>query len=173
MIIRLSFILIALLKLIITTLICFILGIEREFHSHPGGITTHILVGVGSCIFTMISVDYNKIIENKGDPMRIAAQIVSGMGFLGSATIYKSKEYVKGINTAASLWIAAANGMAVGSDMIEYGIVCSIITLLILIINKYYKKHIYNNRIKNNKKNDIELEKENIEEQIYIEDEDE
>ena len=148
-------------------------GIEREFHSHPGGVTTHMLVGIGSCLFTMVSVDYSKRNGHTGDPMRVAAQIVSGMGFLGSATIYKSQNYVKGINTAASLWISAANGMAVGSDMIEYAIITTLFTMCLLIGNNSYKKYI--NRKKREKEeqhkkikqsNDIELQ--NNCEDIYI-----
>ena len=77
------------------------------------------------------------------DPARICAQIVSGMGFLGSATIFKSNNYVKGINTAANLWISAAISMAIGADLWELGLVTSIFTIIILIINNRYKKYRY------------------------------
>lgn len=147
------FIIDGLIKLGLIIFLSFIVGIEREFHSHPGGVITYMLVGIGSCLFTMISIDYNKRHEVSGDPMRVAAQIVSGMGFLGSATIYKSKKYVKGINSAASLWISAANGMAVGSGMLEYGIITSIFTMILLVINKFYRKYITDRR---KPSNDIE-----------------
>lgn len=154
----------ALLKLTAIIILSFIIGIEREFHSHPGGVTTYMLVGIGSCVFTMISINYTEKNQTNGDPMRVAAQIVSGMGFLGSATIYKSKNYVKGINSAASLWISAANGMAVGSGMSEYAIITSLLTMILLVINKIYKKRIYEKRRK--------LEQPGIENQLREEDED-
>lgn len=155
------------LKLAIIIFLTFIIGIEREFHSHPGGVITYMLVGIGSCLFTMISINYK---HENSDPMRVAAQIVSGMGFLGSATIYKSKNYVKGINSAASLWISAANGMAVGSDMIEYGIITSILTMILLVFNKFYKKGVYKKR--KQQKNDIENPSYEDNEDMYQDDDD-
>ena len=99
----------------------FIISVEREMHSHPGGICTHTLVGFGSCLFTITSVHLRDKFPSSGaDPARICAQIVSGMGFLGSATIFKSQNYVKGINTAANLWISAAISMAIGLDLWEH-----------------------------------------------------
>lgn len=158
-------------KLLTITFLSFIVGIEREFHSHPGGVTTYILVGIGSCLFTMISIDYTKRHETEGDPMRVAAQIVSGMGFLGSATIYKSKNYVKGINSAASLWISAANGMAVGSGLIEYAFITSFITMILLVLNRYYRKRMYENR---RKREEVDIENQlDDNEDIYQEDDDE
>ena len=138
--------LMSLLKASLSILFSFILGFERELHSHPGGICTHTLVGLGSCLFTMISVNLkNKYPSDNSDPARICAQIVSGMGFLGSATIFKSNNYVKGINTAANLWISAAVSMAIGADLWEFGAVISIFTIFVLLINNIYKKIRYKN----------------------------
>jgi len=141
-------------------LLSFIIGFERELHSHPGGICTHTLVGIGSCLFTMTSVHLrDKYNVNTADPARICAQIVSGMGFLGSATIFKSNNYVKGINTAASLWISAAISMAIGADLWELGLVASLFTTSILLINNRYKKYRYGKSKKNETDNsDIRLE---------------
>ena len=149
---------IALIKLSLTTLFCTIISAERELHSHPGGILSHDLVGLGSCLFTMISVylqdkfPYN----NSGDTARVAAQIVSGLGFLGSATVYKSNNYLKGINTAANLWMSAAIGMSIGADLYELGLVATVFTVLLLMINNRYKKFFY-------KKKDIKKSDETIE----------
>ena len=108
------------IKLSLSLLFSFIIGFERELHTHPGGICTHTLVGLGSCLFTMVSVNLNnKYNMDNSDPARICAQIVSGMGFLGSATIFKSNNYVKGINTAANLWISAAISMAFLSSVLR------------------------------------------------------
>jgi len=140
---HLALLLEAMMKLGMTMGLCFIMALEREWHSHPGGVTTHMLCGIGACLFTMISVQYNEINGTSGDPMRVAAQIVSGIGFLGSATVYKSENYVKGINTAASLWISTGVGMSVGVDMWEFGMITSLFTVLVFILNNRYKKYIY------------------------------
>ncbi len=134
----------AIIKMSLTLLFSFIISIEREMHSHPGGTATHQLVGMASCLFTMISV---KISDNHSietaDPARICAQIISGMGFLGAGTIYKSNNYIKGINTAANLWISAALGMSVGAGLWELGAITSIYVLIILLLNAFYKRMRY------------------------------
>ena len=132
---KIKYIFIALIKLGLSVFLSFIISFERELHSHPGGACTHILVGLGSCLFTMISIHLrDKIHVEQADPARICAQIVSGMGFLGSATIFKSNNYVKGINTAASLWISASVSMAIGADLWELGLITTIFTLLIFCL---------------------------------------
>ena len=156
--ISLKYILSASLKLGLSLLFSLIISIERELHTHPGGICTHTLVGFGSCLFTMISVHLSdKFNVANADPARICAQIVSGMGFLGSATIFKSNNYVKGINTAANLWISAAISMAIGADLWEFGFVTAIFTIIILLINNRYKKYRYG-VVKKNDVTNIELE---------------
>ena len=135
------------IKLTLSMFCSLIISIERELHSHPGGMCTHMLVGFGSCLYTMISINLkdNHNVPS-ADPARICAQIVSGMGFLGSATIFKSNNYVKGINTAANLWISAAISMSIGADLWELGLITSLFTFLILIINNRYKSYIYNKK---------------------------
>ncbi len=131
----------AILKLLLSTAMSFVISFERELHTHPGGVCTHTLVGYGSCLFTMISVNLkNNYPASNSDPARICAQIVSGMGFLGSATIFKSNNYVKGINTAANLWISAAISMAIGADLWELAIITSCFVVPVLFINNIYKK---------------------------------
>ena len=134
----------AFIKLGLSTLMSFIISMEREMHSHPGGICTHTLVGFGSCLFTITSVHLRDKFPSSGaDPARICAQIVSGMGFLGSATIFKSQNYVKGINTAANLWISAAISMAIGLDLWEFASVTALFTTLVLFCNNRLKKIYY------------------------------
>ena len=94
--------------------------------------------------------------EQGADPARICAQIVSGMGFLGSATIFKSDNYVKGINTAANLWISAAVSMAIAVELWEFALVTCLLTSLILVINNRYKTYKYRNSNKCNPKNEEE-----------------
>ena len=131
-------------KLFLSSLFSFIIGFEREYHTHPGGICTHALVGFGSCLFTIVSLHIRDNYDSaNSDPARICAQIVSGMGFLGSATIFKSENYVKGINTAANLWISAAISMAIGADLWEFALTTSFFTTIALVINHVYKKRKY------------------------------
>lgn len=140
MLIDSSFISTAVVKFSMTILLTFIMGIERECHDHPGGVITHILVGLGSCLYSLVSLHVG---GPNVDPSRIAAQIVSGIGFLGSATVFKAERFVKGINTAANLWISAAVGMAVGFDLWEFAAILSLFVCIILIISNFYKKKMY------------------------------
>ena len=158
------------IKLGMAMLFSFLLAIERETHSHPGGVTTHILVSMGSCVFTMLSVEIQNDENGRGDVARVAAQIVSGMGFLGSATVYKSNNYVKGINSAASMWLSAGVGMAAGVEAYEIGLVASIATAIILIINNRYRKRLYKKRKDNTPTIDIESQ---IEDDIFMDNENE
>jgi putative Mg2+ transporter-C (MgtC) family protein len=96
------------------------IGLEREIHEHPAGMRTHLLVSLGSAIFTVLSI-YGFEGVGQGnvaptvDPTRIAAQIVSGIGFLGAGAILKYGTSIRGLTTAASLWTTAAIGMAAGA----------------------------------------------------------
>ena len=138
---HIEYIISSIIKLSLSVVFSFIISIERELHTHPGGICTHTLVGLGSCLFTMISVHMNeRYPSNNADPARICAQIVSGMGFLGSATICKTSNYNKGINTASNLWISAAISMAIGADLWEFAFVTSSFTIGVLFIHNRYKK---------------------------------
>lgn len=141
----------AFFKLLLSSAMSFLIGFERELHTHPGGICTHTLVGYGSCLFTMISVNLRDKYPSSpnADPARICAQIVSGMGFLGSATVFRSNNYVKGINTAANLWISAAISMAIGADLWELAIITCGFVIPVLFINNVYKKYRYSKNKKN------------------------
>ncbi|MFO7322692.1 MAG: MgtC/SapB family protein [Chloroflexota bacterium] len=88
-----------------------LIGMERERRDRPAGLRTHMLVGIGSCVFTILSIEGFVF----GDPGRVAAQIVSGIGFLGAGAILKGDRDVYGLTTAASIWAVAAVGMAVGA----------------------------------------------------------
>lgn len=96
-----------------------IIGLEREMHEHPAGMRTHLLVSLGSAAFTVLSVAAFELPPAPNgsiptDPSRVAAQIVSGIGFLGAGAILKYGTTIKGLTTAASLWATAAIGMAAG-----------------------------------------------------------
>ncbi|HLO35934.1 MAG TPA: MgtC/SapB family protein [Candidatus Deferrimicrobium sp.] len=107
-------------RMVIAAVLGAAIGLEREIHEHPAGMRTHLLVSLGSAIFTVLSV-YGFEGVGRGavapivDPTRIAAQIVSGIGFLGAGAILKYGTSIRGLTTAASLWTAAAIGMAAGA----------------------------------------------------------
>jgi putative Mg2+ transporter-C (MgtC) family protein len=107
------------------------IGAEREIHGHAAGMRTHLLVGVGSALFTILSIYGFLGISGTGpvDPTRIAAQIVSGIGFLGAGAIIKEGFSVRGLTTAASLWATAAIGMAAGAGEIALAVVVTLIVL--------------------------------------------
>lgn len=106
-----------------------VIGFERELHRQPAGFRTHSLVAVGSALFTIISA-YG-FAGPSVDPTRIAAQIVSGIGFIGAGTILQHRGNVRGLTTAASLWSVAAIGMAAGAGMLA---IATIGTFLILVV---------------------------------------
>jgi len=107
------------LRLLLSAVLGAGIGYEREIHDHPAGMRTHLLVSLGSAAFTVISIYgfTNTGIPNEAptDPSRVAAQIVTGIGFLGAGAIIKYGTSVRGLTTAASLWVTAAVGMAVGA----------------------------------------------------------
>jgi len=139
------------IKLLLALGLGAIVGIEREFHRHPGGLCTHILVTMGSTIYTIVSIKIVPEYDDKynGDVGRIAAQIVTGIGFIGAGTIYKSDNYVKGLNTAATIWSSASIGMAIGSDLWELALIASFMILLVLSINNAYRKNVRRRRKRN------------------------
>jgi putative Mg2+ transporter-C (MgtC) family protein len=104
-------------RLIVAALLGLAVGFEREIHGHPAGLRTHMLVAVGSGLFTVMSA-YGFGQGSTAvpiDPTRIAAQIVSGIGFLGAGAILKDGIVIRGLTTAASLWATSAVGMAAGA----------------------------------------------------------
>ena len=103
------------LKLILAAILGGIIGIEREIRDKPAGLRTNILICVGSTLFMSISTKVAEMLG--GDPTRIAAQIISGIGFLGAGAVLHSHGFVLGLTTAATIWVVAGVGMALGSGM--------------------------------------------------------
>lgn len=109
-----------------------VIGLERELHRQPAGFRTHSLVAVGAAIFTIISA-YG-FVGSAVDPTRIAAQIVSGIGFIGAGTILQHRGNIRGLTTAASLWSVAAIGMAAGAGMVTIAVVGTVLILVVLFL---------------------------------------
>ncbi|WP_158811033.1 MgtC/SapB family protein [Beijerinckia sp. L45] len=123
------------LRLVIAAFAGSVVGIERERLQWAAGLRTHMLVCVGSCLVIIVSAyGFADILGNHIvlDPSRIAAQVVSGIGFLGAGTILLRGEVVKGLTTAASLWAVAAIGLAVGSGLYVAALTTTVIVLVIL-----------------------------------------
>jgi putative Mg2+ transporter-C (MgtC) family protein len=109
------------------------IGLEREHHGHPAGTRTHLLVALGSAVFTELSIyGFTSTSSTPVDPTRIAAQIVTGIGFLGAGAILKYGASIRGLTTAASLWCAAAVGMAAGTGAWILAIAGSVIVIFSL-----------------------------------------
>lgn len=113
------------LSLLLAVALGAIVGIEREMTHKPAGLRTHMLVSLGACLFTVVSVGFDV------EPARIAAGIVAGIGFIGAGTIWAEKDKVKGITTAASLWATAAIGLTAGIG--DYPL-AAVVTFLVVII---------------------------------------
>jgi putative Mg2+ transporter-C (MgtC) family protein len=120
-----------LLSLILSVVFGFIVGIEREMAHRPAGLRTHMLVSLGACVFTMMSISFETA------PTQIAGGIVAGIGFIGAGTIWAEKDRVQGITTAASLWATAAIGLTTGiGDYLLAGTVTAIV--FVILVSKYF-----------------------------------
>lgn len=123
--------------LVATFILCSLVGIERQLSQKSAGYRTHVLVGLGSCAFTLVSAyGFSAVLADEVnlDPSRIAAQIVSGIGFLGAGVIFKGHNVVRGLTTAATVWVAAAVGMACGAGMLSLGIALTALHLFTLFV---------------------------------------
>jgi putative Mg2+ transporter-C (MgtC) family protein len=112
-------------------------GLEREMHAQPAGLRTHMIVALGSCLIMLVSIQMGVMIPGRGDPARIAAQVVAGVGFLGAGAIMRSGLSVRGLTTAACLWTVAAIGLAVGCG---YWLAALVTTGLTLIALTFFQK---------------------------------
>lgn len=111
-----------------------IIGLDREYRAKEAGFRTHFLVSLGSALFMVVSqYGFKEIVEANGanyDGARVAAQIVSGIGFLGAGTIIFHKQFIRGLTTAAGMWATAGIGMAVGGGMYFIGVAATILVLI-------------------------------------------
>jgi putative Mg2+ transporter-C (MgtC) family protein len=114
-----------------------VIGTERQFHHKSAGMRTHVLVALGSATFTLVSAfGFSGVLGQTVnlDPSRIAAQIVSGVGFLGAGVIFMRRDVVRGLTTAASIWVSAAVGMACGAGMPALAAALTIGHVLVLTV---------------------------------------
>ena len=117
-------------------MLCGLIGYEREFRRKPAGVRTDMLVGIGTAAMTIASIEIARLDPNGVvDISRIASTILTGIGFIGAGTIIQSKGgIVLGLTTAASIWVVAAIGLAMGLGMYALAIVAAVMTLSVLVV---------------------------------------
>ena len=130
------------IRLLVATAMGAAIGLEREYHAKEAGLRTHLLVALGSCLFMILSIYGFDFMLGRDhvsfDPSRIAAQVVTGIGFIGAGTIILQKQVVRGLTTAAGLWVTAAIGLACGNGMYWLALVATAIVLVSLgLINVF------------------------------------
>ena len=142
-----------LLRLSVALILGFSLGLERELTNKYAGLRTHILVCMGACVFTLLSIygfptfatGDNVIIDQATgvrDTARIAAQIVTGIGFIGAGTVLRNGPMVFGLTTAATLWMAASIGMACGAGMFDIAVISTVLSVAVLTLIRVFERQI-------------------------------
>jgi len=133
-------------RLALSVLLGGIIGFERQHRGKSAGLRTHTLVSLGSCLVAVLSINVYATVEGhtNADPARLAAQVISGIGFLGAGAIMKEGVNIKGLTTAASLWVVASVGLAVGFGALVGAIATTVLVMGVLeivpLINKYSAK---------------------------------
>lgn len=147
------------LRLVLAIIIGGAVGYEREFKNMPAGFRTNILVCVGACVVSMIQVQsidqMLQLVQNssalqnvyKADIGRMGAQVISGIGFLGAGVILHEKGSIKGLTTAASLWVVACIGLGVGLGYYYLSIISAISVVIVLRLKKYEDKFLEKNKL--------------------------
>jgi putative Mg2+ transporter-C (MgtC) family protein len=118
-------------RLLLAAVLGGVLGLEREFRHKAAGLRTNMLISVGSALFTVMSIE---LTARTGDPSRVAAQIVTGVGFLGAGAIMRTGGGVHGLTTAATIWVNAAVGVAVGAGSYKVAFSAAGVTILVLLV---------------------------------------
>jgi putative Mg2+ transporter-C (MgtC) family protein len=118
-------------RLLLAAALGAIIGIERELRNKAAGLRTNILIAMGSALFTLMSIE---LARGGADPTRIAAQIVTGIGFLGGGAILREGATVRGLTTAATIWMNAAIGVAAGGGRHQLAILATVTTLVTLTL---------------------------------------
>ena len=123
------------LRLVIAGLMGACIGLEREFRAKEAGLRTHFIVALGSALFMLLS---HYAFSGRFDAARVAAQVVSGIGFIGAGVIIFQKNAVRGVTTAAGLWVAAAIGLACGAGMYDVAGAAALMTVICLELMHFF-----------------------------------
>src|SRR5512135_975057 len=133
------------LRLTIAFVLSALIGLEREVRRHEAGLRTHILVCIGSTLIMLTSLHVFDIYKSQAvvDPTRIAAGVITGIGFLGAGTIMRSQEHIKGLTTASTLWVVAAMGLSVGCGFYKVSIYFTCLVLLVLLFLRGVESRVF------------------------------
>ena len=127
------------LRLFVALILGAVIGLERERQERAAGLRTVTMVSLGSCLFTIVGI-YG---FHQTDPSRVAAQIVTGIGFLGAGTIFLRKDLVRGLTTAATIWATAAVGMAAGTEQYFAALFTTLLVLAVLMVLKPVERRFF------------------------------
>ncbi len=143
-----------LLDILLAIILGFAIGFEREITNKWAGLRTHMLVCLGSCIFTLLSIHAFPVYAHspQADPARIAAQILTGIGFIGGGTVLRHGYSIYGLTTAATLWITASIGMACGCGFTSLAVVCTVLAVGTLVLIRIFEKQYIHKGSKNPRK---------------------
>jgi len=121
-------------KIAVAALLGAAVGLERVWRGHPAGLRTNMLIAISSCLFTILSIKGFPLQGSAQDTARVAAQIVTGVGFLGAGALIQARGHVRGLTTAASIWLVAAIGMAVGTGTYFLAVFVTILSMMSLML---------------------------------------
>jgi len=132
------------IRLTLSVVLGGLIGLERQLHRRTAGLRTHILVCLGSCLIMLTSLFIFDIYKDKVplDPARIAAGVITGIGFLGAGAIIQERASVRGLTTAASLWVVAGIGLAVGCGFYLASIFTAVLSLIVLLFLRQFENKI-------------------------------
>ena len=131
-----------LIRIIVSIILGSVIGLERELTNKSAGLRTQIMVCLGACLFTILSIygfSTAVTLYPLGDPSRVAAQIITGIGFIGAGTVLRQGFTVTGLTTASTLWIVAAIGMACGCGKLSIAVVSTILAVAILVLIRIFE----------------------------------
>lgn len=136
--------------LVLALVLSGLIGLERQIRRRTAGLRTHILVCLGSCLMMLTSIHVFDIYKNEVplDPARIAAGVITGVGFLGAGAIMVDRSNIKGLTTAASIWMVSAIGLAVGCGFYSAAIVSTFLTLAVLLVLRYVEGSVFGKPVK-------------------------
>ena len=132
-------------RLLLSVILSGLIGLERQAVRKGAGLRTHILVSLGSCLIMLTSLRVFDIYRGITpiDPGRIAAGVITGIGFLGAGTIIRDREGIRGLTTAASLWVVAGIGLSVGIGFYIASIFTTILALAVLFFLRYFERYLF------------------------------
>lgn len=141
------------LRILVSLVLGGLIGLEREWHNHAAGFRTHMLVCVGSTMIMLLSIygfgDFAYEYNVRMDPARLAAQVVSGIGFLGAGAIIRNGSSISGLTTAASIWVVAAIGLCVGAGFFFVASLVTVLVIIILLLLNKFERSFHNKRSQN------------------------